>query len=143
MEKMSSACDNLSRAYWLSDLKRGIAIKSAFRLVIDTASSDFSTEDELEAAVDLFEEILRSEKTMPQKCRPEDCEGCEWYNFCEMWGFQQLMRDSERILTEAENALKKGDDESAKDTKQTWSAETLAGLHSEEDRRQRREMGVI
>jgi len=131
---MSSTHDSLSRAYWLSDLKSGIAIKSAFRLVIDTAPSEYATEDELEAALDLFEEILHSEKTMPQKCKPEDCEGCEWYNFCELWGFQQLIRESEKVLHDYNERRRIEEEErkKQKDTKQTWNAETLSTLTEKE-----------
>jgi len=137
VEEMSY-CDNKIRAWHIQDLARQWSVKAAFRLLQDMASrfvlagdqlrAETPIQEQITAVLDLIDDTLNMAVTMPQNCNPEDCAGCFWYTICEMWGFQQLIRESNDVLRdfrarqdaedrEREEQLRKG---------QTWNAETLA-----------------
>lgn len=65
-------------------MARDIRIKSALRLIKETSLAWDSTESELDASIDLFEESLQQGTviTKPQVCDPADCPGCFFSFMC-------------------------------------------------------------
>jgi len=130
----SEPINNLYRIQLVDNVAHEFSIKTALLMFREAVLH--GTQTKIDAALNLLNSTVEGTSiTMPEKCRPEDCDTCFFKFICEEWGYLKLAIETEDTMDEYKKWHEADDQKRMEELHkpQTWNAETLAAKDTKQE----------